>query len=113
MKSLGLSTDVNFYVSEYKDKSGKKNKTYLMNRDAQLFGIKDAGRKGEILMNEFGLYDLVLDAPLPSAKAFRKWVTHEVLPQIRKTGGYIPVTKENKRAKTSNDTSIRRSIKRS
>ena len=31
MKSLGLDTDVNFYVSEYKDKSGKKNKTYLMN----------------------------------------------------------------------------------
>lgn len=36
MKSLGLSTEVNFYVSEYKDKSGKKNKTYLMNRDGIL-----------------------------------------------------------------------------
>ena len=36
MKSLGLDTDVNFYVSEYKDKSGKKNKTYLMNRDGIL-----------------------------------------------------------------------------
>ena len=36
MKSLGLSTEQNFLFSEYKDKSGKKNKTYLMNRDGIL-----------------------------------------------------------------------------
>ena len=43
-----------------------------------------------VLINESGLYSLVLSSKLPSAKAFKRWVTSEVLPQIRKTGGYIP-----------------------
>ena len=42
-------------------------------------------------VSEDGLYDVILDSRKPSAKQFRKWVTSEVLPQIRKTGGYIPV----------------------
>nr|DAX08616.1 MAG TPA: KilAC domain protein [Bacteriophage sp.] len=40
-------------------------------------------------VNEDGLYDVILDSRKPQAKAFRKWVTSEVLPAIRKTGGYI------------------------
>lgn len=40
-------------------------------------------------VNEDGLYDVILDSRKPEAKAFRKWITSEVLPQIRKTGGYI------------------------
>ena len=40
-------------------------------------------------VNEDGLYDVILDSRKPEAKQFRKWVTREVLPQIRKTGGYI------------------------
>ncbi len=40
-------------------------------------------------VNEDGLYDVILDSRKPEAKAFRKWVTSEVLPAIRKTGGYI------------------------
>lgn len=40
------------------------------------------------LINESGLYSLVLSSKLPSAKKFRRWVTSEVLPSIRKTGGY-------------------------
>lgn len=46
-------------------------------------------------VNEDGLYDVILDSRKPEAKAFRKWVTSEVLPQIRKTGGYIPVAQED------------------
>ncbi len=42
------------------------------------------------LINESGLYSLILSSKLPQAKAFKRWVTAEVLPQIRKTGGYIP-----------------------
>ena len=42
------------------------------------------------LINESGLYSLILSSKLPQAKAFKRWVTSEVLPQIRKTGGYIP-----------------------
>ncbi len=44
-----------------------------------------------VIINESGLYSLVLSSKLPQAKAFKHWVTAEVLPQIRKTGGYIPL----------------------
>lgn len=40
-------------------------------------------------VNEDGLYDVILDSRKPKAKKFRKWVTSEVLPSIRKTGGYM------------------------
>jgi len=43
-----------------------------------------------IIINESGLYSLILSSKLPQAKAFKRWVTSEVLPQIRQTGGYIP-----------------------
>ena len=42
-----------------------------------------------IAINESGLYDLVFGSRLPTAKSFRHWVTSEVLPSIRKNGGYI------------------------
>ena len=42
-------------------------------------------------INESGLYSLILSSKLPQAKEFKRWVTNEVLPQIRKTGGYIPL----------------------
>lgn len=41
------------------------------------------------IVNEYGLYNLVLASRKPEAKAFKRWITHEVLPAIRKTGGYI------------------------
>ena len=43
-----------------------------------------------VIINESGLYSLILSSKLPQAKAFKRWVTSEVLPQIRQTGGYIP-----------------------
>ena len=45
--------------------------------------------RGMTVINESGLYSLILSSKLPSAKKFKKWVTSEVLPTIRKTGGYI------------------------
>ena len=51
-------------------------------------------RRNVIFINESGLYSLVLPSKLPQAKAFKRWVTSEVLPQIRKTGGYIPTRDE-------------------
>ena len=41
------------------------------------------------LINESGFYSLVLSSKLPTAKKFKRWVTAEVLPTIRKTGGYV------------------------
>lgn len=46
------------------------------------------GNPNMTIINESGLYSLVLSSKLPGAKKFRRWVTGEVLPSIRKTGGY-------------------------
>lgn len=46
-------------------------------------------------VNEDGLYDVILDSRKPQAKAFRKWVTSEVLPAIRKTGGYLATKQDD------------------
>ena len=48
-----------------------------------------------VLINESGLYALILSSKLPQAREFKRWVTAEVLPQIRRTGGYIPVRQED------------------
>lgn len=53
------------------------------------------GLQNALFVNEDGLYDVILDSRKPEAKAFRKWITAEVLPQIRKTGGYIPVSADD------------------
>lgn len=60
------------------------------------YPIADAlGRKQENnFVNEDGLYDVILDSRKKKAKMFRKWITSEVLPAIRKTGGYM-VTKQD------------------
>lgn len=59
--------------------------------DALKWGIPD--NQGLIqdttIINESGVYSLVFGSKLPSAKQFKRWVTSEVLPSIRKTGGYI------------------------
>lgn len=52
----------------------------------ELFTVN--GTKG-ILINESGLYSLILSSKLSAAKKFKKWVTSEVLPSIRKTGAYM------------------------
>ena len=50
------------------------------------------GNPNRVIVSESGLYALVLASRKPEAHEFKRWVTHEVLPQIRKTGGYIPTT---------------------
>lgn len=52
------------------------------------------GIQQALFVNEDGLYDVILDSRKPEAKMFRKWVTGDVLPSIRKTGGYITTTSE-------------------
>lgn len=45
--------------------------------------------RGLTIINESGLYSLILSSKMPKAKEFKRWVTSEVIPAIRKTGGYI------------------------
>lgn len=55
--------------------------------------IDSIGRRRQTyIISEPGLYRLVMKSRKPEAKEFQRWVTHEVLPQIRRTGGYIPTT---------------------
>ena len=48
--------------------------------------------RAPLIVSEPGLYKLIMRSRKPEAKEFQRWVTHEVLPTIRKTGGYIPAT---------------------
>lgn len=50
-----------------------------------------SGAQELVIINESGLYSLILGSKLPSAKQFKRWVTSEVLPSIRKTGTYSTV----------------------
>ena len=69
-------------------------KKHVDEEDKTTVAICDTGSKYKsqaVIINESGLYSLVLSSKLPQAKAFKRWVTAEVLPQIRQTGGYIPL----------------------
>ena len=50
--------------------------------------LSSLGQRGGWLINESGLYSLILSSKLPNAKKFKRWVTSDVLPAIRKTGSY-------------------------
>ena len=53
-------------------------------------GFTDSGQSRDMyIINESGLYSLVLSSKLPAAKAFKRWITHEVLPAIRQHGAYM------------------------
>jgi prophage antirepressor-like protein len=56
--------------------------------DAPFQGVL-GGKQTMTIINESGLYSLILGSKLPKAKTFKRWVTSEVLPTIRKTGGYV------------------------
>lgn len=66
------------------------------------------GLSGETnIINESGLYNVILRSDKPQAKPFRKWVTNEVLPSIRKTGGYqLPQMSKELRAIIMQDQKI-------
>lgn len=66
-------------------------KTHVDEEDKKKIAFSDYpqfGNKGAILINESGLYSLVLSSKLPGAKKIKRWITSEVLPSIRKHGMY-------------------------
>lgn len=54
----------------------------------------EVGGKAPLIVSEAGFYKLVMRSRKPEAKAFQRWVTHEVLPAIRRTGGYMVAAKD-------------------
>ena len=72
----------------YSDSFGSLKK-HVDEEDKLVCQIDSAGQKRDItIINESGLYSLVLSSKLPTAKKFKRWVTSEVIPSIRKTGSY-------------------------
>jgi anti-repressor protein len=63
-------------------------KSHVHDEDKQQFKCGLRG-KPPTVVNEMGLYALILGSKKPDARVFKRWVTHEVLPTIRKTGGYM------------------------
>lgn len=64
--------------------------TRLDDDEKDAVGLTDTmGRQQTVnIINEFGLYNLILGSRKPEAKQFKRWITHEVIPQIRQTGAY-------------------------
>ena len=63
---------------------------HVEDEDKNTVAIRDGiGNPYQTIINESGLYSLILSSKLPAAKEFKRWVTSEVLPSIRKHGGYL------------------------
>ncbi|MDO5411374.1 MAG: BRO family protein [Lachnospiraceae bacterium] len=71
-------------------------KKHVEDDDKLVCQIGSAGQRRDVtVINESGLYSLILSSKLPTAKQFKHWVTSEVLPSIRKNGGYISGQEES------------------
>ena len=74
-------------------------KLHVDDEDKLGWQITTSGQRRNVtVINESGLYSLVLSSKLPSAKAFKRWITAEVLPSIRKHGSYQMMTREHRMA---------------
>lgn len=76
-------------ILEYKD-TAKAIRTHVDAEDKGVSVLDTPGGKQKItIINESGMYSLVLSSKMPKAKEFRRWVTSHVLPTIRRTRGYV------------------------
>jgi prophage antirepressor-like protein len=82
-------------ISDFLNYSDASAMTRHLDEDEKATCQIDSLNKSQIIINESGLYSAILRSKRPEAKKFKKWVTSEVLPSIRKTGGYIPHSEED------------------
>ena len=76
-------------ILEYRNGSRDINR-HIDEEDRRKSMIFDGNQNKEtIIINESGLYSLILSSKLPNAKKFKRWITTDILPTIRKTGGYV------------------------
>ena len=74
-------------------------KEHVDNEDKDIIKIMTtSGIQNAVVINESGLYSLIFGSKLETARQFKRWVTNEVLPAIRKTGSYTKPTNEAERA---------------
>ena len=102
MRTVEVNGEIYFVAKDvaeilgYIDTYGAVRK-HVDEEDKLVCQIDSAGQKRDVtIINESGLYSLILSSKLPKAKEFKHWVTSEVLPSIRKHGAYMtPATIEN------------------
>lgn len=88
--ALGYS-DTKSAISDHVD---AEDKTLIQRGQIATLEIPN---RGMTIINESGLYSLILSSKLPTAKDFKRWITKDVIPSIRKTGGYqMPSTPEQR-----------------
>lgn len=94
VRTLEHNNDIYFVAKDIADILGYQNGSRDINlhveeEDRLKYKISTSGQlREQILINESGLYSLILASKLPQAKQFKRWVTNEVLPSIRKHGLY-------------------------
>lgn len=97
IRSLMIDNEPWFVGKDVAEALGYKNSrnavpTHVDEEDKLSTQIEYTGQKRNVtVINESGLYSLILSSKLPSAKKFKHWVTSEVLPTLRKTGSYTKV----------------------
>ena len=95
VRTMEINGEPYFVAKDVADILGYQNGSRDINRhvdedDREKVKIFDGNQdKVSIIINESGLYSLILSSKLPTAKKFKRWVTSEILPSIRKTGGYL------------------------
>ena len=123
IRTVQINNEPWFVAKDLTDKLGYANgrdavALHVDEEDKSNVGISDGSQNRNMtIVNESGLYSLILSSKLQTAKNFKHWVTSDVIPQIRKTGGYkLPETyvealeqllttaKENERLVNENET---------
>lgn len=95
IRTVTINNEPWFIGKDIAEILGYKNISRDINRHVDkddILNYQDGSLKtnrGVTVINESGLYSLILSSKLPTAKKFKHWVTSEVLPTIRKTGGYV------------------------
>lgn len=93
IRSLNIAGEPFFVGKDVCDilelKNSRKSLSALDEDEKLVYQIVTSGQRREVIVvNESGLYHLIFRSNKPEAKAFRKWVTSEVLPALRKSGNY-------------------------
>lgn len=92
VRTVNINGGVWFVAKDISDALGYAQTSNMMKRidnDDFISSVLDGMNAKSNLINESGLYSAIIGSKLESAKKFKKWVTSEVLPTIRKTGGYV------------------------
>ena len=85
---LKYNLEGNSYTKYIKQYVKEKYLLKMNKSELDLFGVQDSGRKGEVLINQYGIIQLVMNSSMEEAEQFQDWILEEVIPSILTTGTY-------------------------